>query len=103
MISQGKAPGTRLGITVSRKVGNAVKRNRIKRWIREVFRSHPALFSERVDIVVIAKRNIEDFSFENIREEFIDVVGRFFEGREQRSRSQSSYDREPSRDRKETS
>ena len=31
---------TRLGISVSRKVGNAVTRNRVKRYIRETFRAH---------------------------------------------------------------
>ncbi len=47
-------PRPRIGITVSSKVGNAVERNRIKRWIREGWRSvvHelPAM-----DVVVIAR------------------------------------------------
>ncbi len=47
-------PGPRIGITVSSKVGNAVERNRVKRWIREGWRSVcrdlPA-----VDVVVIAR------------------------------------------------
>ncbi|MCA9521794.1 MAG: ribonuclease P protein component [Myxococcales bacterium] len=44
-----------LGITVSRKVGNAVRRNRIKRWLREVFRRHRELFEVPVQLVVIAR------------------------------------------------
>lgn len=47
-------PQPRIGITVSSKVGNAVERNRVKRWIREgwrsVVRDLPA-----VDVVVIAR------------------------------------------------
>jgi ribonuclease P protein component len=46
---------TRLGITVSRQVGNAVRRNRIKRLLREAFRQQRALFPRSADVVVIAK------------------------------------------------
>ena len=46
---------TRFGITASRKTGNAVARNRIKRLVREYFRRHNELFSNGVDISVIAK------------------------------------------------
>jgi ribonuclease P protein component len=45
----------RLGITVTRKFGNAVARNRAKRVVREVFRRSPELFPSGVDLVVIPK------------------------------------------------
>ena len=73
-------PGTgeaRLGITVSRKVGNAVTRNRIKRWVREAFRQNREIFNRPVDLVLIAKRDIEDFSYANIEAELVEVVRRF--------------------------
>lgn len=47
--------GPRLGITVSRKVGNAVVRNRVKRRIREWFRRERSALEERADLVVIAR------------------------------------------------
>ena len=48
---------TRLGITVTRKVGKAVRRNRIKRLVREWFR-RADLGLEACDLIVIAKREI---------------------------------------------
>ena len=47
---------TRIGITASRKTGNAVVRNRIKRLVREFFRSHQAILVHATDISVIAKK-----------------------------------------------
>ena len=44
----------RLGITVSKKLGGAVKRNRTRRVIKEAFRQLPPI-SRRVDIVVVAR------------------------------------------------
>ena len=46
----------RLGVTVSRRVGNAITRNRVKRGIREWFRRWRSQFEQEADVVVIARR-----------------------------------------------
>ena len=47
----------RLGISVSKKVGNSVVRHRITRLIRESYRLHENIFNSGLDIVVIARNN----------------------------------------------
>lgn len=51
------AQKSRIGITTSKKVGNAVQRNHIRRLIRESFRRHKLELLPGFDIVVIAKKN----------------------------------------------
>jgi len=46
---------SRLGVTVSKKVGKAVTRNKIKRIIRETFRLNRSRLPEQVDMNVVAK------------------------------------------------
>ncbi len=53
---------SRLGVTGSKRVGNAVTRNRIKRCIREWFRHARERLPDGSDIVVIARRTARDFS-----------------------------------------
>jgi ribonuclease P protein component len=55
---RGDGGATRLGITVTRRVGNAVRRNRIKRLVREWFRLRGYDLGAR-DLVIIAKRGFD--------------------------------------------
>ena len=57
---------TRLGITVTKKVGSAVQRNRIKRVVREVFRRNRVLFPRSHDVVLIAKRNAVGVDYDSL-------------------------------------
>lgn len=57
-----EAQRNRLGVTVSRRVGNAVVRNRIKRSVREWFRRSRGSLAAPVDLVVIARREAATLS-----------------------------------------
>ena len=48
----------RLGISVSRKAGSAVRRNQLKRWIRELFRRNRGAFPASADVVVVVSRPV---------------------------------------------
>ncbi|MFH1421371.1 MAG: ribonuclease P protein component, partial [Planctomycetota bacterium] len=54
-IMKNQLKSTRLGLVVSKKYGNAVERNKLKRLIREAFRLNLDCFPSGVDIVVVPK------------------------------------------------
>ena len=63
----------RLGITASRKVGNAVTRNRCKSLVREVFRQNKALFPQGADIVIVVARAMTEKCYQEILTEICRV------------------------------
>lgn len=67
-------PTSRFGITVSRKTGNAVTRNRIKRRIRELQRTNRNNTAQGKDIVVIATRDASRATFKGMEAEYKDLL-----------------------------
>lgn len=53
----------RIGISVSKKVGNSIIRHRVKRLIKEAYRLHEDMFNSGLDIVVIARVSAKEISF----------------------------------------
>jgi ribonuclease P protein component len=61
-----KKSENRLGLTVSKKTGNAVVRNRVRRLIKENYRLRENLIKDGYDIVIVARPRAADASFAEI-------------------------------------
>lgn len=68
--------GTRLGITVTKKIGNAVVRNRIKRACREYFRLNKNNIAGNWDIVIIAKKQAGGLPAQRLSDALAALFGR---------------------------
>ncbi|MBI1320503.1 MAG: ribonuclease P protein component [Candidatus Hydrogenedens sp.] len=67
-------PDSQLGLVVSRKVGNAVARNRVKRYLRQLFRTHCGRFDEPIQLVVIARHGAADLDFAACEQAFTKLL-----------------------------
>ena len=65
----GKSP--RVGILVAKRLGKAVKRNRVKRLLKEGYRLNQALFSSAGDMVIKAKKDISQLTFREIETDLV--------------------------------
>ena len=63
--------GRRIGFRISRKVGNAVIRNRIKRVFRELFRLHQNELPDQCDLVLVAHPSLPTIERKSIEEDFL--------------------------------
>jgi ribonuclease P protein component len=67
---------TRLGVTVSGKLGGAVKRNRIRRRLKEAYRLQEERFFKGFDIVIVARSKAIDAEFTALQSEMLRVGGK---------------------------
>ena len=63
----------RLGISVSKKVGNSVVRHRLTRLVRESYRLHEEMFNSGLDIVVIARVSAKNAKYSDIESALLHV------------------------------
>ncbi|GLC78863.1 ribonuclease P protein component [Lacrimispora brassicae] len=68
-------PETRIGISVSRKVGNSVVRHHITRLIRESFRLHEDMVETGLDIVVVVRAAAKEEDYKTIESAYLHLCG----------------------------
>ena len=79
---RGGAASPRFGFTVSKKVGTAVERNRVRRRLREIVLRNAALIPQTGhDYVLIGRRAALTMPFERINAEFLGAMTRLSRGR----------------------
>lgn len=64
----------RLGISVSKKVGNSVVRHRVTRLIRESYRLNEEKFEQGYDLIVVARVNTKDISYFDMESALLHVA-----------------------------
>lgn len=64
----------RIGISVSKKVGNSVVRHRITRLIKEVYRSNSNILENNIDMVIIARANVKEKKYKDIESAFLHLA-----------------------------
>lgn len=65
-VLENQLDSNRLGISVSKKVGNSVIRHHLTRLIRESYRLNKKMFNSGLDIVVIARESAKDRKYKEI-------------------------------------
>ena len=67
-------PKSRVAVVTSRRVGNAVCRNRARRLLREAFRLHQHELAEPVELVLIARPSISGKSFGQVETDLLSIL-----------------------------
>ena len=75
-VSANQLEKNRLGISVSKKVGNSVVRHRLARLVRESYRLNANSFSKGFDIVVIAREQAKDNSYKEVESALLHLAKR---------------------------
>jgi len=69
ILTRGDNNGVRIGFNISKKIGKAVVRNRIKRILKEIFRNTETEPAANLDILCIAKKTICNVSYNILKEQ----------------------------------
>lgn len=71
-----RTQSNRVGITVSKKLGKAHVRNRVRRRLREIYRLHEAKFQPGWDIVVVARSKAVDAPFDKLTASYLALAAK---------------------------
>ena len=74
-VKENETNSNRLGISVSKKVGNSVIRHRITRLVRESYRLQEDVFNSSLDIVVLARSTAREVGYKEIESALLHLGG----------------------------
>ncbi len=72
-LAPGEGPGPRLGLVATKRLGKAVRRNRVRRLVREFFRRHKGALPAG-DIIIMAKKGAAELTYGEVYEELARVL-----------------------------
>lgn len=72
----------RFGISVSKKIGNAVVRNKIKRQMRNIIDKYKNIYPKNKDYIIIIRRNYLNLDFSEINNRYADFINRVINTKE---------------------
>ena len=83
IVSENSLGKNRVGISVSKKVGNSVVRHRLTRLIREGYRLQEKKFEKGLDIIFIARGSAKDCAYHEIERAIAHLAGKHHVGKEE--------------------
>lgn len=68
----------KFGIAVSKKFGNAVERNKVKRQLRCLIDQHKNLFAKSNNYIIMVRKGVKDISYSEMEEQFVHLLQKGF-------------------------
>lgn len=73
-ILENRTNSNRIGISVSKKVGNSIVRHRVKRLVKEAYRLHESEFRNGLDIVIVVRKSANKISYWDIESALLHLL-----------------------------
>ncbi len=72
---------SRMGVVASKKIGNAATRNKVKRWMRELFRRNKDLLGFPMDLLIVVTAEMRQAAWAELKEHYLLAINKIFEKR----------------------
>ena len=73
-VASSKTKNIKVGLAVTKKVGHAVVRNKVRRSLREIIKTQVPNLKQSYNFIVVARDNISEASFEKLSYEFLKLI-----------------------------
>lgn len=74
-VRKNKLDNSRVGFTITKKIGNAVVRNKIRRRMKEIYRLRLGNIKNGYDLIFIPKKNVIDISYKELESAMVHIMG----------------------------